>query len=122
MTAFDRNALNSMNNVAARSIWSSERFSRKYHVLIRNAHAVVHGYVTIPKMLDLGKVYFLATAGWHTPDRFTFLELNTLQPFVGPGAPWTAPRQRPLQVLVAMPVRVSKAISVGALSRKRFLK
>ena len=72
--------------VATCCLWSIERHSRRYAGTIRNIRAVVHGHMTVPAPEVLGNVHFIDTGGWLQGGRFTFLELETLKPLLGPKA------------------------------------
>jgi serine/threonine protein phosphatase 1 len=76
--------LEDMQSAAGHCIWSFERYDGRYHGMIRNIRAVVHGHAVIPIMKKLGNVYFIDTGGWHSEGAFTFLNLETLTPILGP--------------------------------------
>lgn len=66
-------------------LWSRERYQQQYNTVIRNAHAIVHGHMTVSEMKVLGNVYYIDTGGWTQRGYFTLLDLHSLKPFRGPG-------------------------------------
>ena len=53
---------------------------------VRNVRAVVHGHMTLACMETLGNAYFIDTnGGGGAHGHFTFLELDTLKAWRGPG-------------------------------------
>ena len=60
-------------------LWSADRYRTQYTQPIRNIRAVVHGHVTLPKMAQLGNVFYIDTGGWRDGGRFTLLDLHTLR-------------------------------------------
>lgn len=84
----DWGLLDRMDSTAGRCLWSIDRYRyrHRYTGVVRNVRAVVHGHMTIPKMEQLGNVYFIDTGGWRPGGRFTFLQLETLAPVTGPVA------------------------------------
>ena len=75
-------------------LWSTRRHSRRYAGNIRNIRAVVHGHMTVPAPEVLGNVHFIDTGGWLPGGRFTFLELETLKPLLGPKAKGETPNRK----------------------------
>jgi serine/threonine protein phosphatase 1 len=65
-------------------LWSVERFQRRYKGKVRNVRAVVHGHMTVARMLMLGNAYFIDTGGGMEGGYFTFLDLATLKAHGGP--------------------------------------
>ncbi len=67
-------------------IWSVDRYQLKYTGHVRNVRAVVHGHMTLACMETLGNAYFIDTnGGGGAHGHFTFLELDTLKAWRGPG-------------------------------------
>ncbi len=60
-------------------LWSISRYHTKYKQPVRNVLAVVHGHMTLPKMAQLGNVYYIDTGGWRKGGIFTLLDLHTLK-------------------------------------------
>ena len=81
-------------SVANCGLWSTRRHSRRYAGNIRNIRAVVHGHVIVPTPEVLGNVHFIDTGGWLLGGRFTFLELKTLKPLLGPKAKREIPNRK----------------------------
>jgi serine/threonine protein phosphatase 1 len=75
-------------------LWSIERYRRRYAGRIKNVRAVVHGHVTIRAAQVLGNVHYIDTGGWLPGGRFTFLDLETLTPFLGPVSAARLPSRR----------------------------
>lgn len=91
LAKIDWNGLDRMDTEAGQCLWSVERYARRYPGVIRNIRAVVHGHMTVAKMVVLGNAYFIDTGGWRSAGRFTFLNLATLDAVTGPGAAYAAP-------------------------------
>ena len=75
-------------------LWSTERYTRKYAGQVRNVRAVVHGHMMVPAAQVLGNVHFIDSCGWRPGGHFTFLELETLMPTLGPASARTTPSRR----------------------------
>ena len=75
-------------------LWSLERHSRRYAGIIRNIRAVVHGHMVVRTPEVLGNVHFIDTGGWMQGGYFTFLELETLKPVLGPKATDKTPNRK----------------------------
>ncbi|MFT8274560.1 metallophosphoesterase [Kerstersia gyiorum] len=60
-------------------LWSIDRYRAGYKQSVRNVRAIVHGHMTIPKMAQLGNVFFIDTGGWRDGGKFTLLNLLTLK-------------------------------------------
>ena len=69
-------------------LWSIDRYRQRIDAPICNVRAVVHGHMTVSQMIVLGNSYYIDTGGWTDQGHFTLLDLNTLQPFHGPGETW----------------------------------
>lgn len=67
-------------------MWSTMRFDRMYKVRVANVRALVHGHLTLPVAHEIANVFFIDTGGWKSGlGHFTFLELESLNFFRGPG-------------------------------------
>lgn len=76
-------------------LWSIERYQRRYTGIVRNIRAVIHGHLTLSVAEKLGNVHYIDTGGWLPQSgRFTFMNLETLDIVVGPGAPIVKVRHR----------------------------
>jgi len=75
-------------------LWSIERYSRHYSKPVRNVRAVVHGHMVVRHPVVLGNVHFIDTGGWKPGGYFTFLELETMKPLLGPKAASASPNLR----------------------------
>lgn len=82
--AIDWSGLDRMHSMAGQCLWSAGRYRRRHPAVVDNIRAVVHGHLTLPAMETLGNVYFIDTGGWRRAGRFTFLDLETLRPHLGP--------------------------------------
>lgn len=60
-------------------LWSIDRYRTGYAQPVRNIRAVVHGHMTVKKMLQLGNVFFIDTRGWREGGAFTLLNLHSLK-------------------------------------------
>jgi len=67
-------------------LWSIERYRRSYPGTVRNVRALVHGHIVVGAPKVLGNVHFIDTAGWKPGGCFTFLELESMKPRLGPRA------------------------------------
>ncbi len=61
-------------------LWSIDRYRMKYAQPVRNVRAVIHGHMTVRKIVQLGNVHYIDTGGWLDEGRFTLLDLRTLKP------------------------------------------
>ncbi|WP_323012139.1 metallophosphoesterase [Castellaniella sp.] len=60
-------------------LWSSDRYRAQYTQPIKHVRAVVHGHTTLPKLTQLGNVFYIDTGGWRADGRFTLLDLQRLK-------------------------------------------
>lgn len=60
-------------------LWSIDRYRAQYSQPVRNIRAVIHGHLTLRKMVQLGNVYYIDTGGWQDGGKFTLLNLHTLK-------------------------------------------
>uniref|UniRef100_UPI00333E5C2E metallophosphoesterase n=1 Tax=Castellaniella defragrans TaxID=75697 RepID=UPI00333E5C2E len=60
-------------------LWSSDRYRAQYTQPVRNVRAIVHGHLTLPRMAQLGNVFYIDTGGWRDGGQFTLLDLHTLK-------------------------------------------
>ncbi len=80
--------------VASCCLWSVERHSRRYAGPIRNVRAVVHGHMVVRTPEILSNVHFIDTGACFPGGYFTFLELETLKPVLGPKAANATPNRK----------------------------
>ncbi|WP_246295164.1 serine/threonine protein phosphatase [Piscinibacter koreensis] len=83
MRAVQWDQVDPMGSLADHCLWSMHRYMEQCETEVTNVRAVVHGHVRIPRMAVLGNTFFIDTGGWMPGGRFTFLELETLTPFLG---------------------------------------